>query len=232
MTSSPSWLCGVVLAAGRGERLRPLTDEMPKPLLQVGGRTLLDAALDRLAMAVPVTPRSAAVNAHWLAEQIVAHAGDGVHVSVESPVALGTAGAVGELRAWIDGRDALITNGDVYYGAPVDVAGFVAGWDRVRPRLLVVRDGQRPDFGGEWRFAGLSLLPWSVAATLPAEPAGLYEVVWSRMPVDLVPTEVTYVDCGTPAELDRARALAVNARSDRSERHTGRAARRPRRRGE
>jgi len=76
-------LAAIVLAAGRGERLRPLTDETPKPLLEIGGTTLLDAALARVAAAVPLSPRDVAVNAHWLAEQIVAAVGDRAHVSVE-----------------------------------------------------------------------------------------------------------------------------------------------------
>jgi GTP:adenosylcobinamide-phosphate guanylyltransferase len=200
-------LAGLVLAAGRGERLRPVTDTTPKPLLEIGGRTLLDGALDRLAQVMPVRPDTVAVNAHWLAEQVVAAVADRAHVSVEQPEALGTAGAVGLLRPWLGDRDLLITNGDAWYGGDVDVREFVAGWDRVRPRLLVVEDGDRPDFDGRWRFAGLSLLPGSMARELEAVPSGLYEEVWSKTAVDLVPTEATFIDCGTAADLAEARAL-------------------------
>ncbi len=59
-----------LLAAGLGLRMRPLTDATPKPLLTLGGRALLDHALDRLAEA-GVT--QVVVNAHWHAEQIAAH---------------------------------------------------------------------------------------------------------------------------------------------------------------
>jgi hypothetical protein len=55
------------------------------------------------------------------------------------------------------------------------------------------------------------LLPWSIAAGLAPRPSGLYEVVWSRTEVDLVETDVAFVDCGTPDELERARRLAVSA---------------------
>ena len=202
-------LAAVVLAAGRGERLRPLTDETPKPLLDIGDTTLLDAALARVAQVLPIGPETVAVNAHWLADKIVAHVGGRAHVSVEEPEALGTAGAIGQLAGWLDGRDVLIANGDVWFDGSVDVAGFVAGWDRRRPRLLVVADPDRPDFEDRWRFAGLSLLPSAVAATLNPTPSGLYEVVWSRVEVDLVPTDATYVDCGTPEDLERARRLAA-----------------------
>ncbi|HEU5034873.1 MAG TPA: sugar phosphate nucleotidyltransferase [Mycobacteriales bacterium] len=201
-------LAAVVLAAGRGHRLRPLTDTTPKPLLEVGGQTLLDAALARVAAAVPVAPATVAVNAHWLAEQVVSAVRGRAHVSVEQPEALGTAGALGNLRDWLDGRDVLVANGDVWFDRPVDVVGFVTGWDRRRPRLLTVADPERADFAGRWRFAGISLLPGSIAQTLRPVPSGLYEVVWSKREIDLVPTPAMYIDCGTLDDLQRARELA------------------------
>lgn len=60
----------MVLAAGLGTRLRPLTDHTPKPLIAVAGRTLLDRCLDRL---VEAGVRRAVVNIHWLGDQIRAH---------------------------------------------------------------------------------------------------------------------------------------------------------------
>lgn len=188
--------------------MRPLTDTTPKPLLEVGGTSLLDAALDRLAQVMAVRPEVVAVNAHWLAEQVIDAVAGRAHVSVEEPEALGTAGAVGQLRGWLGGRDVLITNGDAWYDGDVGVAGFVAGWDGERPRLLVVADADRSDFEGRWRFAGLSLLPGSIAQTLDAVPGGLYEEVWSKTDVELVPSDVTFIDCGTTADLAEARKLA------------------------
>jgi len=200
-------LAALVLAAGRGERLRPLTDDVPKPLLRVGETTLLDAALARVAMVVPVSPQTVTVNAHWLADSIAAHVNGRVNLSVEEPEALGTAGAVGAIRDWLGDRDLLIANGDVWWSGSPDLLAFVDEWDRVRPRLLVVEDAERADFEGRWRFAGCSLLPAAVAAALPAAPSGLYEEVWSRMPVDLVPADITFIDCGTLADLEQARRL-------------------------
>ena len=205
MSADATNLAALVLAAGEGKRLRPLSLLRPKPLCPIAGTTLLDLALDRVGQAV--APAATAVNAHHLAQQVVDHVRDRVRVSVEQPEALGTAGAVGRLRDWLAGRDVLIANGDVCFDPPVDVERFVADWDRERPRLLVVEDPERADFDGRWRFAGLSLLPGGVAASLPAEPAGLYEVAWRDAPLDLVPTAASYVDCADPPSYLRANLL-------------------------
>src|SRR5690606_6346150 len=60
----------ILLAAGLGRRMRPITDRTPKPLVAIGGRTMLDRALDRLAEAGIV---EAVVNVHHLADQIKTH---------------------------------------------------------------------------------------------------------------------------------------------------------------
>lgn len=202
-------LAALVLAAGRGERLRPLTDHTPKPLLAVGGTTLLDAALDRVARVLPIDETHVAVNAHWLAEQIVEHVGPRVHLSVEQPEALGTAGAIGFLRDWIGDRDLLVANGDVWWHGEVDVESFVEGWESDRPRLLVVADQERPDFDGKWRFAGISLLANAEVRRLPATPLGLYEAVWRDSTLDLVPATIEFIDCGTHHDLAAAREIAA-----------------------
>jgi MurNAc alpha-1-phosphate uridylyltransferase len=68
--SSPTPTAAMVFAAGRGERMRPIADATPKPLVKVAGKALIDHCLDRL-VAAGVT--RAVVNAHWLADQIEAH---------------------------------------------------------------------------------------------------------------------------------------------------------------
>src|SRR5690349_8651391 len=141
-------VCAVVLAAGEGRRLRPLTDLLPKALCPVGNVALLDRALARVA-ALGLT--DVAVNASYLREQVMAHVGDRAFLSVEPSEPLGTSGGVAKLRGWIDGRGVLVANADAYLdgGAP---GALLDGWDGASVRLLGVPADDRPaEFGG-YRF--------------------------------------------------------------------------------
>ena len=188
-------LAAVVLAAGRGERLRPLTDVRPKPLCPVGNVPLVSWSLHAALGATPYV----AVNAWHLADQIEEYVSSlPVHLSRETvPGGLGTGGALGQLRPWLNGRDVLVLNGDAY--RPDGIGALLSGWDGTRVRLLVVHDPARGDFG-PWRFAGASLNPWALVKDLPASPLGLYEGVWRHVEPELVPYDGTFVDCGTVAE--------------------------------
>jgi NDP-sugar pyrophosphorylase family protein len=194
-------LVGVVLAAGAGTRLRPLTELLPKALCPVDNVALLDYAIARVQ---PYVGRLA-VNAHHHAEHIVRHVGSRAHLSVEQPQALGTAGALGALRPWIDGSPVLATNADAYLAGPLDE--LVDGWDGERVRVLTHAAPGRGDFG-EDRYSGACLLPWRVVARLEAEPTGLHEVVWRAMwragTLDVVRSGAPFIDCGTPVDYLRA----------------------------
>src|SRR5689334_6482003 len=169
-------VCAVVLAAGEGRRLRPLTDRTPKALCPVGNVPLLDMALDRLASLGLTGPDTVAVNAWYLADQVVAAVGRRAHVSVESgPVPLGTAGGLGALRDWIDGRPVLVANVDAYL-AGGRLAPLLENWDGDGTRLLVAA-GPPAEFSGR-RFAGCSALPWGRVRQLSAEPTDQVRTVW------------------------------------------------------
>jgi MurNAc alpha-1-phosphate uridylyltransferase len=196
-----SALAGVVLAAGRGVRLRPLTDVRPKALCPIANRPLVDLALDRVAPMTGSGPEHLAVNTHHLSGQLRDHLGDRVHLSDEQPAALGTAGALGALRPWIDGRAVLVTNADAYL--PDGVAELGEGWDGRRMRLLCKETGHAGDFGS-LRYVGACLLPWAVIAPLEARPSGLYDLLWAaaaaRGELELVPTVGRAIDCGRASD--------------------------------
>jgi mannose-1-phosphate guanylyltransferase/MurNAc alpha-1-phosphate uridylyltransferase len=194
-------LVGVVLAAGAGTRLRPLTDELPKAMCPVGDRPLVDWAIGRVAPHVA----EVAVNAHGSQRALIEHLARSVHVSVEDGDRLGTAGALGRLRSWIDGRHVLVHNADSF--VEDDLTRLVDGWDGRRPRLLVRDEGRPSDFGDR-RFLGVSLLPGPVAARMPDARAGLYDLVWGPAygsgGLETVEAVGTAIDCGTPADYLRA----------------------------
>ncbi len=104
----------MVLAAGRGERLRPLTDSRPKPLVEVGGRALIDHVLDRLDEAGVET---AVVNLHYRGDQIERHLlgrrCPAIHFSRETEP-LETGGGVAKALPLLGAVPFFIANGDVF----------------------------------------------------------------------------------------------------------------------
>ncbi len=108
-------ICALILAAGEGTRLRPLTLERPKPMVPIAGRPLLDYTVGWLRDQGIL---DIAINLHYKPEVIVQHFGDGsalgvrIHYSHE-PRILGTAGAARKIKAWVDGRPLIVVYGDV-----------------------------------------------------------------------------------------------------------------------
>jgi len=111
----------MVLAAGRGERMRPLTLERPKPLLEAGGRPLIVHHLDALARA---GIRDVVVNVSWLGTQVVSALGDGsrhdvrIAYSDEGPEPLETGGGIFRALPLLGPAPFLVLNGDVWTDYP------------------------------------------------------------------------------------------------------------------
>ena len=107
----------MVLAAGRGERMRPLTDREPKPLLRVGGKRLIEYHLERLAAG---GFHEVVVNTAWLGDQIEAALGSGrqyglsITYSHERPEALETGGGIFNALPLLGSAPFLLVNGDVW----------------------------------------------------------------------------------------------------------------------
>jgi N-acetyl-alpha-D-muramate 1-phosphate uridylyltransferase len=106
----------MILAAGRGERMRPLTDHRPKPLLDVGGKALIVWHLERLAKA---GFKRVVVNHAWLGQQIESALGDGEQwgltiVYSPEPEALETAGGIARALPLLGAKPFLVVNGDIF----------------------------------------------------------------------------------------------------------------------
>jgi N-acetyl-alpha-D-muramate 1-phosphate uridylyltransferase len=212
-------LAAVVLAAGLGERLRPISSVRPKPLCPVGGTALVDLALTR----VRAVTDAVAVNLHDRAEQIADYLeaqveGPRPHLSFEAPDALGTAGALGALRPWIDGRPVLVHNADVWTTA--GLGEFVDGWDGKVARVLLAVRSTEAGSGqlGQGAFGpsvGLvaTLLPWSEVEQLEPVPSSLYGATlrqaWTTGRLDAISVDAPFVDCGTPSDYLAANLAAA-----------------------
>ncbi len=107
----------LILAAGLGERMRPLTHATPKPLLVAGGKPLIAWHLDKLAA---LGVREVVVNTSWLAEQFPRTLGDGgrwglrLHYAFEGPTPLDTGGGIWNALALLGDEPFLAVNGDIW----------------------------------------------------------------------------------------------------------------------
>jgi MurNAc alpha-1-phosphate uridylyltransferase len=148
----------MVLAAGRGERLRPITDTLPKPLVPVAGKPLIVYHLEALARA---GVRDVVINLSWLGEKIRAALGDGDRYGVritytdEGPVALETGGGIFNAIQHLSPGPFLVVNGDTF--TDIDLGALRAGADgdtragALARIVLVPNPTQHPrgDFGLE-----------------------------------------------------------------------------------
>jgi MurNAc alpha-1-phosphate uridylyltransferase len=143
-------LRAIVLAAGRGERLRPLTDTLPKPLAPVGGQPLITYHLRALARA---GVREVVINLSWLGTRIREALGDGAHFglrisySVVGPVALETGGGIFNALPFLGPGPFLVVNGDVW--TDVDLGSLKIRQDADASLVLVPTPAYKAcdDFG-------------------------------------------------------------------------------------
>ncbi len=163
----------MILAAGRGERMRPLTDHTPKPLLMAGGKPLIAWHLERLAAA---GFRDVVINHAHLGAQIEATLGNGspwgLHIaySPEPPGALETAGGIATALPLLGDQPFLVVNGDIY-----------CDWDFNRARQLegkiahlVMVENPAHHAGGDFSLDGERVTYASSGQTLTYAGIGVF----------------------------------------------------------
>lgn len=216
----------MILAAGRGERMRPLTDHTPKPLLQVGGRCLIEHHLNGLAAA---GFEEVIINHAHLGQQIEQRLGDGsryglkIHYSPERK-ALDTGGGICRALPLLGGAPFLVVNGDIWTDYPFSrlMNKSVSGAHLVLvdnpPQHpggdFVLRDGRVMADGEEkLTFSGIGVYHPDLFASSPEGAFPLAPLLRKAMAAGKVTGEHycgRWVDVGTPGRLEQLdRALSA-----------------------
>ena len=129
----------MILAAGLGTRMRPLTNTCPKPLLPVAGRPMIDLVLDHAA---EVGVRRAVVNLHYLGAMIRAHlagrTAPEILFSEEQPVILETGGGIVRALPLLGAAPFYTVNSDAVWAGPNPLAVLAAAWDPGRMDALLL----------------------------------------------------------------------------------------------
>ena len=228
----------LILAAGRGERMRPLTDTCPKPLLQVRGKPLIVWHLEALARA---GVKQVLINTAWLEEQFPAQLGDGArwglsirysHEGAQHGGALETAGGIATaLPLWKlkEDKPFWVLGGDVFMPefefAEADAARFLAS--KALAQIYLVSNpphNTRGDFGlspggmalnkapVQWTYSTVGLYrPGLFAGTPPGQSAALAPLLRKAMQSGRVSAALysgAWTDVGTPERLAELNAAA------------------------
>jgi len=194
----------MILAAGRGERLRPLTDETPKPLLKVAGKSLIEYHLQNLAGA---GFKDIIINTAWLAEKIHQQLGNGEHYGVsisysDEGKALETAGGIINALPLLGNEPFLVVNGDIW--CDFNFSSLPELKPEMQSHLILVNNPEHNPDGdfslhnglikntGEsmYTFSGIGLYRPEFFAGQPTGPLPLAPIIRNKCHHDLVSGEL------------------------------------------
>ncbi len=134
----------MVLAAGLGLRMRPITEHTPKPLVEIGGRSMLDRALDHLAAA---GIQHLVVNTHWLPEKIQSHLAGRPEIRLSfEEILLETGGGVTKALPWLGSAPFFVVNADIVWtdGESPALRRLASAWnDATMDALLLLQPVER-----------------------------------------------------------------------------------------
>jgi MurNAc alpha-1-phosphate uridylyltransferase len=151
--SAPIPKTAMVFAAGLGVRMRPVTDTLPKPLVKVGGRTLIDRCLDRLA---ENGVERAVVNVHWLADQIETHLSGRkspkIFISDERAKLLDQGGGIRRALPILGEDPFLLCNTDAFWieGPRSNITRLAAAFDSGTMDVLLLVAATAGAIGVDW----------------------------------------------------------------------------------
>ncbi len=219
----------MILAAGRGERLRPLTDHTPKPLIDVGGKPLIAYHLEALARA---GVRDVVINIAYLGDRIRAALGDGrgfglrIRYSTETPGALDTGGGVRAALPLIGEGPFMLISADVF--TDYDFARLPRAVPEDGAHLVLVdnpahhpdgdfglRAGDLVDAAPRYTYAGISVFAPALFAASHEPRFSLASVIRAAIAAGTatgVRHTGAWVDVGRPATLACARRMALSPR--------------------
>ena len=217
----------MILAAGRGERLRPITDTCPKPLVKVGGKELLVWHIEKLKQ-VGIT--DILINSAYLSEKIVDFIGDGskfgvkVTHSVEGASGGETAGGIIKALPFFEGKDFLVVNGDTFIDA--DYKQFLEPLENEYLARLYLVDNpphnQKGDFkiedgkcyrGSDYTFSGTAVYKTKAFLNMPIEKKPLLPLFlkWSQIhELSAKPLCGKWFDVGTIERLNQVNSYIQN----------------------
>ncbi len=224
----------MILAAGRGERMRPLTDTTPKSLLKVGGKPLIQYHVEALVRA---GFNRVVINHAHLGEQICAYLGDGgrfgitITYSPETGAALETGGGIFNALPLLGESPFLVVNADVW--SDYDYSSIRIGADRLAHLVLVENpphngagdfalhgDLVADDSDERYTFSGIGVYRPELFAGCMPEPFRLSPLLYSNAAKGLIGGELyqgLWVDVGTPARLNALDAALQGGLLDRSQ---------------
>jgi len=200
----------MLLAAGRGERMSPLTDAVPKPLLKAGGQPLIVWQLQRLAAC---GIQEVIINCSWLAEQLPAALGTGerwglsIHYSFEPYPALETGGGIFQALPMLGPEPFLLVNGDIY--TDIDYAALRLPPSALAQLVLVPNPEHHPrgDFdlqGERLTYSGVALIDPQLFAGCEAGRFALAPLLFKARDagrLGLQKHSGYWLDVGTPQRL-------------------------------
>jgi N-acetyl-alpha-D-muramate 1-phosphate uridylyltransferase len=228
----------MILAAGRGERMRPLTDRIPKPLVEVRGKPLIEWHLEALARA---GIRRVVINTAWLEDQIVQRVGDGARWGLDIAYSLEgrdhggpleTAGGIAKALPllaetfWVLSADIHVPRFEFDEASMrrFDASGKLAhlwlvpnpafhtkGDFGIGPNGLGLADGVGPD-GRRWTYANIALLRKEICAHIrPGQHAQLGPLLYDGMRAERITVEPyagEWHNIGTPQQVEALNAAA------------------------